>query len=105
MRHQVARGRKAAQQDTTASGTIRRILKHLFDIEPATIDGSATLGDFESYPLANTAGALTPTGWRTRVRDRVYFWFGVDCDIDEPLSVLAARIELAERGVHCTLVH
>jgi hypothetical protein len=29
----------------------------------------------------------------------------VDCHIDEPLSTLAARIELTERGVGCTLVH
>jgi hypothetical protein len=39
------------------------------------------------------------------VKDRVFSCFGVNFDIDEPLSTLVARIELAERGVRCTLAH
>ena len=63
------------------------------------------VADFEGCSLPNISEPLTPMGWRIRVRDRVFAYFGVTCDVDEPLSTLIARIELAERGVRCTLAH
>jgi len=97
--------RQAARRKTASTGTARRLLQHLFEAEPATIDESRTLADFEGCQLADTTGPLTPMAWRICVKDRVYTCFGVSCDLDEPLSVLVARIELAERGVCCTQAH
>jgi hypothetical protein len=37
--------------------------------------------------------------------DGVFSYFGVNCDLDEPLSTLVARIELAERGVRYVPAH
>jgi len=105
MRHPVAATRKAAQHGTSRSGTARRILQQVLGIDRAAIDESGTLADFEGCTLPNVAQPLTALGWRTRVKDRVFSCFGVDCDVDEPLSALVARIELAEHGVHCTLTH
>lgn len=105
MRHKAAATGQAAKQDKARSRTARRVLQQLFEVDPASIDESRTLADFEGCSLPNTAGTLTPTAWRTRVKDRVFMCFGVDCDLDEPISALAARIELAERGVCCTVTH
>jgi len=105
MRHKAAATGQAAKRAKARSRTARRVLQQLFEVDPATIDESRTLADFEGCNLPNTAEALTPIAWRTRVKDRVFMCFGVDCDLDEPLSTLAARIELAERGVCCTVTH
>jgi hypothetical protein len=94
--------RQAARSNPGTAGTARRILQQLFETHPSTVDESRTLADFEGCKLAGTAEPLTPMGWRIRVKDRVYSCFGVSCDVDEPLSALVARIELAERGVCCT---
>ena len=104
MQQQAATTRKAAKQQRARVGTARRVLQQLFGVEPATIDESCALADFEG---CNPPGApvLTPMAWRIWVKDRVFACYGVDCQIDEPLSTLVARIELAERGVRCTLGH
>ena len=81
------------------------MLQQLFDIDPVAVEESWTLADFEGCNLPGVTDPLTRTGWRIRVRDRVFICFGVTCDIDEPLSDLAARIDMAERGVRCTLGH
>jgi hypothetical protein len=103
-RHHAAATGQAARQET-ALCTARRVLQQLFDLDLATIDESSTLADFEGCNLPDTAEPLTPMEWRIRVKDRVFSCFGVNFDIDEPLSTLVARIELAERGVRCTLAH
>jgi len=105
MGHKAAAKGQAAKQDKARSRTARRVLQQLFEVDPATIDESHTLADFEGCNLPNTAEMLTPTAWRTRVKDLVFMCFGVDCDLDEPISTLAARIELAERGICCTMTH
>jgi hypothetical protein len=97
--------RQAARRNTGSTGTARRVLQQLFEADVAHIDESRALADFEGCKLADTAGPLTPMGWRIRVKDRVFSCFGVTCEIDEPLSALVARIELAERGVCCTQAH
>jgi hypothetical protein len=104
MRQPAAAGRKAAKRKPARPGTARRVLQQLFGIDPATIDESRALADFEGCNLPG-GPALTPREWRIRVKDCVFACYGVDCDIDEPLSTLVARIELAEHGVHCTLAH
>ena len=105
MGHKAAARGQAAKQDNARSRTARRVLQQLFEVDPTTIDESRTLADFEGCNLPNTVQPLTPIAWRTRVKDRVFMCFGVDCDLDEPLSTLTARIELAERGVCCTVTH
>jgi hypothetical protein len=94
--------RQATRSKRGTAVTARRILQQLFETHPAPVDASRALADFEGCRLAGTAQALTPMGWRILVKERVYSCFGVSCDIDEPLSALAARIELAERGVSCS---
>ncbi|HEY4038986.1 MAG TPA: hypothetical protein VGM15_09205 [Burkholderiaceae bacterium] len=104
MHQQVVASSRAAREDESRD-TARRVLQQLFDIDPAAINESWTLADFEGCNLPEVTEPLTSTGWRIRVRDRVFTCFGVTCDIDEPLSDLAARIDRAERGVRCTLGH
>jgi hypothetical protein len=96
---------QAPRQEEARRGTARRVLRQLFGIDPAEIDESGTLADFEGCKLPDTAMPLTGMGWRIRVKDRVFACFGVTCDVDEPLSTLITRIELAEHGVGCTLAH
>jgi hypothetical protein len=105
MRQHAAITAQATRQDRDCSNTARRILQQLFEIAPAAFDESDTLSDFEGCNLPDTAQPLTPMAWRIRVKDRVFSCFGVHCELDEPLSTLVARIELAERGVRCALVH
>jgi hypothetical protein len=105
MHQQVVASAWLPREDEAHPATVRRVLQQLFHIDAAAIDDAWTLGDFEGCNLPNVTEKLTRMGWRIRVRDRVFACFGVSCDIDEPLSDLAARIELAERGVRCTLGH
>ena len=104
MHQQVVTSSRAAREDE-AHDTTRRVLHQLFDIDPLAIDDSWTLADFEGCNLPKVTEPLTRMGWRIRVQDRVFACFGVTCDIDEPLADLVARIEMAERGVRCTLGH
>jgi hypothetical protein len=96
---------QVAQTDAGRSGIARRVLQQLFEFDPEAIDESDTLADFEDRNLPGVAEPLTRMGWRIRVKDRIFSRFGVNCELDEPISSLVARIELAERGVRCTLVH
>lgn len=105
MHQQVVVPNWTVREDQARESTLRRVLLQLFEIESVTIDETWTLADFEGCSLPSVAEPLTPMGWRIRVRDRVFAYFGVTCDIDEPLSNLVARIEMAERGVRCTLGH
>jgi hypothetical protein len=105
MHQQVITSARALREDDARPSTARRVLQQLFDIDPAAIDDAWTLADFEGCNLPAVSEPLTRMGWCIRVRDRVFACFGVTCDIDEPLSDLVARIELAERGVRCTLGH
>lgn len=100
MRQQTA-ARKAAKRKAR-TGTARRILQQLFGLEPAAIDESSALADFEGCSLPDVPGVLSPMEWRILVKDRVFACYGVDCDVDEPLSTLVARVDLAEHGVHCS---
>jgi hypothetical protein len=102
--HQRAASGKAVKKESPRHATARRVLQHLLGIELAAIDEACALADFEGCNLPD-GPALTPMEWRIRVKERVFACYGVDCHIDEPLSTLAARIELTERGVGCTLVH
>lgn len=101
----VATSGQAPRNGEARSGTARRVLQKLFEVDPVRIDESSTLADYEGCDLCDVPGPLTPMAWRIRVKDRVFSCFGVNCEIDEPLSTLLARIELAERGVRCTRVH
>ena len=105
MHPQVSRPGQAARNEEPWPATARRVLGQLFDGEPGAIGESTTLSDFEGCTLRDAPGSLSAMTWRIRVKDLVFSCFGVDCDIDEPLSSLVARIELAERGVRCTLGH
>ena len=96
---------RATRKDEAWSGTARRVLQQLFAIDREAIHESDTLADFEGCNLPDVNGPLTPMAWRIHVKDRVFSCFGVDCEIDEPLSCLVARIELAEHGVGCSLGH
>jgi len=102
---QPAAARRAAKQMAARSGTARRILNQLFGFEPPAIDDSCALADFEGCSLPDAPGVLSPMEWRILVKDRVYACYGVDCDVDEPLSTLVARVDLAEHGVHCSPGH
>ena len=102
--HQPAASAKAAKQESARPGTAHRVLQQILGIDLAGINESCALADFEGCNLPD-GPALTAMEWRIRVKERVYACYGVDCHIDEPLSTLAARIELAERGVRCTLAH
>ena len=105
MHHQAGVYARAPREDESRPATARLVLRQLFDVDLAEIDESGTLADFEGCNLPYAAGPLTRMAWRIRVKDRVFSCFGVSCDIEEPLSTLIARIELAERGVRCTLAH
>jgi hypothetical protein len=105
MNHQVATNGHTARQQSAWTGTARRVLQQLFEVDPAAIDESKTLADFEGCDLRDIAGPLTPMGWRIRLKDRIFACFGVNFDIDEPLSTLVARIELAEHGVRYARAH
>jgi len=105
MKHQVAVNGPITRQQSAWSTTARRVLRQLFEVDPAAIDESRTLADFEGCELRGIAGPLTPIAWRILLKDRIFSCFGVNFDIDEPLSTLVARIELAERGVRYALAH
>ena len=105
MRQQIVASGKPKLKEEARRGTARRVLQQLFEIDLGAIDESGSLADYEGCDLRDVAEPLTRMGWRIRVKDRVFSCFGVDCEIDEPLSTLLARIELAERGVRCTLAH
>ena len=105
MHHPVAIGAQLTQAHADRSSIARRVLHHLFEVNLPTIDESDSLADFESCHLPGVAEPLTRMGWRIRVKDRIFSRFGVNCELDEPISTLVARIELAERGVRCTLAH
>jgi len=105
MHQQVVVSGRAAPEGEAQPSTVRRVLQQLFEIDATAIDESWTLADFEGCHLPDATEPLTRMGWRIRVQERVFACFGVTCDIDEPLSDLAARIDLAERGVCCTLGH
>jgi hypothetical protein len=105
MRQQPATSGKAKLKSEARRGTARRVLQQLFEIDLAAIDESGSLADYEGCDLRDVAEPLSRMGWRIRVKDRIFSCFGVDCEIDEPLSTLLARIELAESGVRCTLAH
>jgi len=96
---------KAKLKSEGRRGTARRVLQQLFEIDPVAIDESGSLADYEGCNLPDVAEPLSPMGWRIRVKDRIFSCFGVNCEIDEPLSTLLARIELAESGVRCTQAH
>ncbi len=96
---------KARRSRTPWSATARRILQQILNVEPAAIDESKSLSDFEGCALPDVAEPLSRMAWRIRVQDRVFSRFGVSCDLDEPLSTLVARIELAERGVCYARAH
>ncbi|MBV8210612.1 MAG: hypothetical protein JO133_11180 [Burkholderiaceae bacterium] len=103
MHPQVSGSGQAARKDETWAVMANRVLRQLFDGEPSAINESTALSDFEGCTLRDGPPSLSAMAWRIRVKDLVFSCFGVDCDIDEPLSSLVARIELAERGVRCTL--
>lgn len=105
MHQQVVVPGRGPREDEARAGTVRKVLQQLFDIDAVTVDESWALADFEGCNLPDVTEKLTRMGWRIRVQDRVFACFGVTCDIDEPLSDLVARIELAERGVRCTVGH
>jgi hypothetical protein len=105
MHQQVVASNRAMREDEAPLATARRVLQQLFDVNPATIDESWTLADFEGCNLLGVSEPLTAMGWRIRAREQVFTCFGVSCDIDEPLSDLVTRIEMAERGVRCTVGH
>jgi hypothetical protein len=105
MRPQLATSGKAKLKAEARPGTARRVLRQLFEIDLPAIDESGSLADYEGCDLPDVTEPLSRMGWRIRVKDRVFSCFGVDCEIDEPLSTLLARIELAESGVRCTLAH
>jgi hypothetical protein len=105
MGQQVTTSGKAKLKDEARHGTARRVLQQLFEIDQAAIDESGSLADYEGCDLRDVAEPLSRMAWRILVKDRVFSCFGVDCEIDEPLSTLLARIELAECGVRCTLAH
>jgi hypothetical protein len=104
MNHQVA-ATGQARQEPARSGTARRVLQQLLEVDAADIDESLTLADYEGCNLRDIAEPLTRMRWRIQLKDRVFSCFGVNFDIDEPISTLVARIELAEHGVRCTLAH
>jgi hypothetical protein len=105
MQHQVLVPAQASRNDALRSGIARRVLQQLFELDVAAVDDSDTLADFENCSLPGVVEPLTRMGWRIRVKDHIYSRFGVNCEIDEPISNLVARIHLAESGVRCTLVH
>jgi hypothetical protein len=105
MHHQTAICGHVAQADANRSSIARRVLRQLFEVDPEAIDESGSLADFESCSLPGVDEPLTRMGWRIRVKDHIFSRFGVNCELDEPISTLVARIELAEGGVRCTLVH
>jgi hypothetical protein len=102
MRHAMG---QIKQADADRSGIARRVLQQLFDVDLESIDETGSLADFEHCSLPGVAEPLTRMGWRIRVKDRIFSCFGVNCELDEPISTLLARIELAECGVRCTLAH
>jgi hypothetical protein len=105
MNHPVAISGHVAQADAKRSSIARRVLQQLFGVNLEAIDESGSLADFESCRLPGVDQPLTRMGWRIRVKDHIFSRFGVNCELDEPISTLVARIALAERGVRCTLAH
>jgi hypothetical protein len=105
MHHPIAITGQAERVHAGRSGTAHRVLQQLFEVELPAIDESDSLADFENCKLPGITEPLTRMGWRIRVKDRIFSRFGVNCELDEPISTLVARIELAEQGVRCTLAH
>jgi hypothetical protein len=106
MRRPAAASSKAGRsKNATWSAAARRILQQILKVDPDTIDESQSLSDFEGCALPDIFEPLSRMAWRIRVQDRVFSYFGVNCDLDEPLSTLVARIELAERGVRYVPAH
>jgi hypothetical protein len=105
MHHPVAICAQVNRAHADRSNIARRVFHQLFGVDLPTVDESNTLADFEACDLPGVTEPLTRMGWRIQVKDRIFSRFGVNFELDEPISTLVARIELAERGVRCTLAH
>jgi hypothetical protein len=93
------------QGDAHRSALARQVLQQLFEVNVECIDETESLSDFEHCNLPGISEPLTRMGWRIQVKDRIFTRFGINFELDEPISTLLARIELAQSGVRCTLAH
>jgi len=81
--------------------TARRVLKELFDLEADAVDltDATTLSDFAQNSATSAAASGSLRAWAIRVKEQVYAYFGIDCEVDEPLVDVLVRLEAAEHGV------
>jgi hypothetical protein len=80
----------------TDDSTVSRVLSELFETDDFPVCDFAELSDFLGRRVRGTAGALTAADWFVAVSERIYARYGIDCEFDEPLELLLARIEAAE---------
>ena len=81
--------------------TARRVLKALFDVDmqDAPLTDATALSDFAGHGLPGIPGTVSTSAWAIRVKEQVYAYFGIDCEVDEPLVDVLVRLETAEHGV------
>jgi len=81
--------------------TARRVLNALFEVDAQDVPltDATALSDFAGHSLTGASGTTSMSAWAIRVKEQVYAYFGIDCEVDEPLVDVLVRLETAEHGV------
>jgi len=88
----------AAVMLLTDDSTVSRVLAELFETDDFHVCDFAALRDFRGRRVRGSDAGQSGADWSVAVRDRIYARYGIECDLDEPLELLLARIEAAEHG-------
>lgn len=81
--------------------TAHRVLRELFGLDERDVGltDATTLSDFAQVVLNGAASGSSARAWAINVKEQVYAYYGIDCEVDEPFVDLLVRLETAEHGV------
>ncbi len=84
--------------------TARRVLRELFGLDERDLGltDATTLSDFAQVVLNGAVTGPSARAWAIGVKEQVYAYYGIDCEVDEPFVDMLVRLETAEHGVRLT---
>jgi hypothetical protein len=84
----------------------RRVLRDLFnlDADRCAISDETTLLDFAGEEDSGTPDIEYSMIWGNCLKNQIFERYGINCEPDEPLVNLLARLETAEHGVRLTCI-
>lgn len=84
----------------------RRVLRDLFnlDADSVAISDETTLLDFAQDEDCERADSEFAMIWGNCLKGQIFERYGINCEPDEPLVNLLARLETAEHGVRLTCI-